>query len=232
MKNAPAYGRKFLTLMRRIDTAHSDAPPNKHDPVTQLVFGFLQWNAPRRGAEAAMDRIMHETVDYNDLRVSHNNEIAKLLGANYPLALERAARMREALQEVFNREYVMSLDVLKDRSKREVRAYMGSLPGITPYVAAHVTLVAFEGHAVPVDDRLAIALRHEQVIDAEATIHQITSFLERQIRATGAIAAHAALQAWVDTGTRRLSLTRSTRTATAKKKATPKSTKKKASQIP
>ncbi|MDP6057746.1 MAG: hypothetical protein QGH33_02585 [Pirellulaceae bacterium] len=227
MKNASVYSRKFLTLLRRIGPAHQAQPPNKHDPVTQLVFGFLQWNAPRRGAEAAMQRIMREMVDHNDLRVSHNHEITKLLGESYPLAMERSARMREALHEVFKREYIMSLDALKDRSKRDVRAYLESLPGVTPFVAAHVTLVAFAGHAVPVDDRLATALRREQAIDADATIIEITSFLEHQIRANGALAAHAALQAWVDAGTRRVSLTRSARTATTKKTATRKSTKKK-----
>ncbi len=219
MKNATEYARKFQTLLKRVKTTHRANDFPQRDPVAELIFGFLMWNAPRRSAESALQRIARSTVDHNDLRVSLNEEIAAILGDQYPMVQQRSARMREALQEVFAREHILSLDMLHQRSKKDVRAYLESLPGITPFVAAHTTLVAFEGHAVPVDDRLVESLLHEGVIDPEATVEQITAFLERHVRAEQALVTHAVMQAWADAGTRRASVVRaaSARKTTRKK---------------
>ena len=44
----------------------------------------------------------------NDLRVSHPQEVVGLLGPRYPRVEERAARLHEALQEIFIREHAVS----------------------------------------------------------------------------------------------------------------------------
>ena len=211
MKDAGTYSQNLAHLLQEICEVHRAEPPTPQDPVTQLIAGFLQWNAPRRSAVAALGRICRAMVDHNELRVSHEHEIVALLGSNYPYAQERSARMREALQETFVREYAVSLDSLAERSKRDVRAYLASLPGITPYVTAYVTLVSFKGHAVPVDDRLAELLRSENVVGPNATLEQITSFLEHHIRANTTLQMHASLQDWVDAGSQRVSLRCETR---------------------
>ena len=131
-----------------------------------------------------------------------------MIGEGYPQAVERAARLHESLQEIFAREHTLALDFLRDRSKKDTRVYLESLPGMTPYVAAHVTLRSFDGHAIPVDDRLADLLRHEQVVAPDADVADITGFLERHIRADNATQSYAALKTWADAGTRRISSAR------------------------
>jgi endonuclease III len=205
-KNAVGNAQKFAPLLKKIMREHAAEPPEAHDAVTQLIIGFLSWNASRRQAQSALNRISQTVVEHNDLRVSLEHEIVEMLGEAYPLAQERAVRLREALHAVFADQHTLSLDALADRNKKEVRAYLDDLPGTTQYVAAHVTLICFEGHAVPVDDRLAEALRHEGVVDADADVEHIGSFLERQIRAGSTLEACSALQAWVDAGTRRATL--------------------------
>ena len=234
MKNTSTYARRFASLYRRIRTKHAAEPDGPASSIIQLVISFLEWNASRKAAETACQRLMSRMVDINDLRVSHPHEVVALLGPRYLQVEERTQRLLEALQEIFQREQTVTLDMLATRSKKEVRAYLDSLPGVPPYVAAQVTLVCFEGHAVPVDDRLAELLRAGEIVDPQATVEQIESFLERQIRAEKAPEAHAALRAWVDAGTRRVpadsraakkagssrSVSRTTKQSPGKKKVT------------
>ena len=229
MKNGTLYSPKLTSLVGTIRQEHQQEPPPRRDPISQVIFGFLQWNAQRRSAETAWNRIGRETVDHNELRVSRVPEIVTLLGANYPQAAERATRLREVLQEIFVIERALSLASLTHTSKKEVRAYLDSLPGMTPYVAAFVTLVSFEGHAMPVDDRLADLLRHHEVVDPEADLPQLVAFLERHIRAEHALATHAAIQAWVDAGSRRTRLRRAAGHGGAAAKTKKKVIRKKAS---
>ena len=230
MKGSVEYGRRLDSLLKKIRSNHRSEPYEEEDPIGELIYSFLHWNAPRRSADTAMAKITRQTVDYNDLRVSHTHEIVAILGERYPAAHERVARMRETLQEVFNREHILSLDKLSGRSKKEIRLYLEELPGMAPFVAAHMALVVFSGHAVPVDDRLGELLQAEGAVNPEFTVAQMTGFLERHVRADSAAETHAALTAWADAGTQRATMVRttkrSTRTGTgrgAKKKRTSKS---------
>ena len=96
---------------------------------------------------------------------------------------------------------------LAKKSKKDIRTYLDTIPSMPPYVAAQVTLLSFTGHAVPVDDVLADRLRAEGVVDPEATVDQIASFLERQIRAADGVKAHGSLRAWTDSSPRKQSNT-------------------------
>lgn len=198
MKQEQRYVNAFEALLRKLTQQHqADAPPQL-DPVTQLIVGFLEWNATRPEAEQAHQDLMAELVDNNDLRVSLPHELLALIGEAYPLGLERVTRLREVLHEIYYREHCVSLRVLQGKPKKQVRAYIESLPGITPYVAAQVMLMGFGVHAMPVDDRLAQLLIDAQVVDAEATVGEISRFVERRVKAGEVAAAHHTLRHWAD----------------------------------
>ena len=226
VRNTTEYGQKFTSLLRKIVRAHRAKLPDPHDPITELINGFLQWNASRRMANSALNRIDEAVVDHNELRVSHDDEIVTMIGDSYPLVTERAARLRESLQEIFVRQHTLSLECLVEKSKKEARSYLESLPGMVPYVAAHAMLLCFDGHAVPVDDRLAELLRHEEVVDPNAGVEEITVFLERRILADSALQSYVAMKAWSDAGTRRISTARTS--ATSRKSGGAKKTTSKA----
>lgn len=202
MKNENAYGKKFDSLVKKICHAHSADPPPPLDPITQLVIGFLEWNATRRLALAAHEQLTAVMVDNNDLRVSLPVETVSIIGAGYPLAVERITRMREALQEIYRREYAVSLESQAVKPKKQVRTYIETLPGITPYVAHQVLLLNFGVHCIPVDNRLAELLRNAEVVEPSATVEEVSAFAERRIKAGDGVAVHANLRAWVDSKTR------------------------------
>ncbi|XAM00433.1 hypothetical protein OT109_03395 [Phycisphaeraceae bacterium D3-23] len=185
-------------LLKKARSAWKGEEPPPLEPITQLVVGFLTWNATSKQAEGAFDKIMSQVVDLNELRVSLNFEIVEMIGVRYPQAEERAIRLRESMHEVFEREHDWRMHSVKTKGKREQREYLDTLPGIPPYVAAQVALLCFGAHALPVDDKLAALLIAQGVAEDGATPAEIESWLLRQIKAGDALDAHLALQHWAD----------------------------------
>ncbi|MCE9591053.1 MAG: hypothetical protein K8S99_11055 [Planctomycetes bacterium] len=221
MKNEAVYARKLAALLKKVRRGHTDEPAPARDPVTQLVVAFLEWNAPRKSAREAHNRLMAVMVDNNDLRVSHGHELVALMGENYPRAEERAARLREALQEVFVREHGVMLDSLTDKAKRQVRTYLDTLPGTPQFVAAQVFLLSFGGHAIPIDDRMADLLRQEGAADPEADVAAIAEYVERHVKPAEAVETHLAMQTWADSASRKSSKAPAKPRAAAKPKKKP-----------
>lgn len=198
-KQDTSQGKQFASLLKRLAKTYNPDDPPPRDPTLQLVVGFLEWEATRKQAEQALERLMAEMVDVNDLRVSFEQEVLDLLGSDYPLAEQRVARMRETLNEIYIREHATEMRSVAEKGKKEQRAYLDTLPGMVPYVAAQTTLLAFGGHAMPVDHKLIERLAEEGIIDAETTDPQyVENVLLRLVRADEALNAYLLLQAWAD----------------------------------
>ena len=198
MKHESRHADRFDALLKRIQQEHTAEPPAELDAVTQMVVGFLEWNATNAQAVKAHAQLMAELVDNNDLRVSLPQELVALIGEKYPQADERVSRLREVLHEVYAREHAVALDSLAGKPKKQVRTYIESLPGITPYVSALVMLLGFSVHAMPVDDRLAALLGEEEAVDPDATLDEIGQFIGRRVKAGEMVGTHTLLRVWAD----------------------------------
>lgn len=197
MKNATEHARHLAALLKRLPAPQP--PPLEDDsPLARLIVGFLQWNASQRAAHAAFRKILAAMVDYNDLRVSRPSDIVSLLGPRYPLAEERAARLRDTLQAIYVREHATSLDALRGRSAKDLRQYLESLPGITPFVVAYTLLWGFQQPALPVDDRLAELLTARRIVEPQASRAEVQAFLERHVKHDDMLRAYLALAHWAD----------------------------------
>jgi endonuclease III len=216
-KQDPATAKNFTALLKKASAGYKTEEPPPRDPVSQLVVSFLQWGATRNQAEDAFAALMEKMIDLNDLRVSHPHEIEAVIGEGYPEAKQRVIRLRESLNEVYKREHDIQMTSVAGKGKKEQRAYLDSLPGITPYVAAQVTLLSFGGHAMPVDEKLRDLLIEEQCLEEGTDLFEAEAYLTRLVKAGDAIDAHLALQAWADK--RKAPAERaSSRPATVKKK--------------
>jgi endonuclease III len=198
VKSAADHGRKLKSLLRKIPAAEERIFPDANDPVAALVQSFLLADATVDKALAAYAKLRESVVDFNDLRISMPEEIAGLLGPRYPRGLDRCERLRAVLRNIYVREHEMRMTSISSTGKREVKSYIESLEGITPFVAARVMLLSFDVHAIPVDDQLRARLVDEGVADAEADVAEIASWLTRQVKAGEGRALHARLQAWVE----------------------------------
>ena len=99
---------------------------------------------------------------------------------------------------MYLREHDVQMHSIDGKGKKEQRAYLDSLYGMTPFAAAQVTLLSFGGHAMPVDEKLVMMLEREGALPENLDAAAAESFLLRQIKAGDALEAHLALQAWVD----------------------------------
>ncbi len=198
MKPDGANPQKLAALLRRVKSQHKVEDPLLSDPVAQLVIGFLQWQASRRRAQRAFAELLEKMVDINELRVSHPREIITVIGESYPFASDRVIRLRETLNEIYRREHAMALTSIGGRSKKEQRQYLETLPGIMPYVTSQVMLLAFGGHAFPVDEKLVTMLVGERVLAEPVSVAHVESFILRHVKASDSLQTHMAMQAWSD----------------------------------
>lgn len=190
--------KAFAAVLKKARSASSGEEADEMEPISELVFSFLIWNATVRQADTAFGKIMAQVVDLNELRVSHAHEVIDLIGVRYPDAHHRVIRLLQSMMEVFEREHDYKMTSLGARSKREQREYLDTLPGIPPFVAARVALLAFGAHAMPVDDRLLTLLVKAGVFEPDTTPAEAESWLTRQIKAGDSQEAYLALQEWAD----------------------------------
>lgn len=227
MSTDPGYGKKLSSLLRSIGKVEAPSEPAGDDPMGHLVFAFLLWEAATGQAERAYRKVMKEHVDLNELRVTMPDEFVEVIGANYPRALDRAERLRACLKCLYLREHRMSLDAVGEGTKREIRSYLETLDGMTPYIAERIMLLGFGAHGVPVDEQLRKALIDAEALDDTLSISDACTWLARQIKADQAEQYHHRLQSWAESGgASKRSRTRSssTRKTTTKKKTTRKKT--------
>jgi endonuclease III len=190
--------KAFATVLKKAQSKWSGEEADELDPIAELVFSFLMWNATARQADTAFGKIMAQVVDLNELRVSLTNEIIEMIGVRYPDAGNRVIRMLQTMMEIYEREYDYKMGSLPAKSKREQREYLDTLPGMTPFVAARVALLSFGAHAMPVDDRLLTLLIKAGVFESGTTPADAENWLTRQIKAGDAMEAYLALQEWAD----------------------------------
>lgn len=213
MKNAAAGAKKLAALLKKIGSCDPPAPapmpetqvvdeaqqsPERHDAIATLVMSFLLWESTSDKAQAAYERMLDSVVDFNDLRVCMPHETVEMIGPRYPLALNRAQRLRAVLRNIYLREHAVSLDKPAAAGKREMKKYVESLEGVVPYVAARVLLLCFDTHCIPVDEQLRTALIEAEVADASVEVPELSTWLASQVRSADGPAVHAALQGWMD----------------------------------
>jgi endonuclease III len=190
------HGKNLASLMKKLRSRYEAPEPVERQPMEHFLYAYLLWEASVSKAEAAIKRVMHHVVDFNELRVCRPPELVSLLGKTYPRAEERALRIRATLQDLYVREYEVSLAAALAMNKRDAKKYIETLEGLPPFVSARVLLTVFGAHAIPVDDRTLQKLIAAEVAEPGSDVTKAMGILERHIKAEEAAEAHALLQAW------------------------------------
>ena len=97
--------------------------------------------SPTKALAQDQARRLHALGLGRDLRVALVKEQVAMIGVRYPLAWDRCALMRRTLMDLYKREHKVSLERLRNVSKRDAKAYVEGLAGITPFVAARTLLL-------------------------------------------------------------------------------------------
>ena len=186
--NKPAI--KLENLKKAITRLEKAAPAKKADapmePLPRLIRAFLEYDCDEARASIADRKLIENMVDHNELRVTPAIELAALLGVRYPFAESRCSALHRTLQSIFDREHHMKLDRLKELKKTEVRPYLQSLAGITPYVEAAVCVDCFGIVAAPVDTKLLLWLVSKDALPEGLDLKSAQQHIEKHLKATEA----------------------------------------------
>ena len=187
MKDGTLYAPRLKKAYAKLRQSVAEPTiPRADDPIRRLAIAILGVECGDHEANRAVDRLLTVMVDWNEVRVSSAEQVGRALGDRIPQGLERAQRLIDALQAIYEREHRVSLDRLRSIGRREARDYLEALEGVDDYVAASVMLWSFGGHAIPVNDTFLQALREAELAHPHATRAEVQAFLERNINAAQA----------------------------------------------
>lgn len=198
MSSASDTATVLADLLAALDKSKLPDEPEPREPVGEFVYSFLLDDALQTRADHAYKRVTDAVLGWNELRVSTPDDVALLLGKTYPNVAERSERLTRAMDHVFRAEHELSLAPAMELSKRDGRKYLESLDGMTPFVAARVSLLVLGAHAAPVDERIRSALAAAGAIEPDLDCERASAKLERAIKSADGVRAHAQLVAWAD----------------------------------
>lgn len=202
MKGATRCAKQLKSLLRTLRPKSAKATrPAPGDPITQLILGVLTRDVPESKARDVLERIRASVVDYNELRVIPSGELADTIG-DYPGVRLKADDLCRALNYIFAREHIVSLDMYADRPEKDIRAYLEVIEGLEAYTRARMRLLGFGKHAIPLDEAMWAYARKAEIVDPECPLEEAQAFLERQIPQKDALDFFAALRkvAWAEMG--------------------------------
>jgi endonuclease III len=184
MKDGTRYAGRFKRAYAKLKQAATIPEiPEWPDPIERLATAILGVECGDGPASRAVKKLSEVMVDWNEVRASYPFEVHRAIGNQIPRAQERCSDLIKALNAVYDREHVVSLDRLKTVGKRDARHYFDNLGGVNEYAAASVVLWSLGGHAMPVGDRVLAALRDADLVHPEASRADVQAFLERHVAA-------------------------------------------------
>jgi len=187
MKNSREYGQRITKLFRSArQKGGAPKPPSCNDPVEALVQAVLGEHVRQSEASALWSRVHGHFVDLNDLRVSRAEEIMEALGLHNEAGRHMATALPQALDWIFQKYDMVSLSSLLEEGKRQARKELEAIARTTRFVVNYCFLVGLGGHAIPLTAGMKDYLRHNALVQPEATDEDIEGFLERQVGASEA----------------------------------------------
>ncbi len=195
MKNATKHADDLKSLCRKLVRERKPEPKTPLEPLDALVRGAMSFDVPDSRADDAIKAIKKEFVDLNELRVATDLEIQEMLGQRYPEIERRVRMITLSLNDIFEREHTMSLNRLREISRRDARQFLRELPEIHPFVEAYVMTMSLDGNALPIDDTMLNYLREGEIVDEETTLEDAQKFVEHHLKAEDLYPFYVSLRA-------------------------------------
>jgi endonuclease III len=187
MKNSKEYSSKVHKLYRSLKRKYPKVQIAEYDePVDALVYAIISENMSEASAQSVIKRFTDYFIDWNDLRVSRQEEIIEMLGSDTPAARDIASSLNKVLWLVFGKYNMVSLEAMCKMSKRPAKQALEKMEGTSRFVVDYCMLTSLHGHAIPLTKNMIEYLRSNELVHPEANEEGISGFLARQISAENA----------------------------------------------
>jgi hypothetical protein len=151
VEKIPPRAQLLPRLAKALRANYKPVPPNTSRPLLeQVLFACCLENARPEAAEKALARLLSQSFDLNEVRVTTVAELAESL-QDLPDPARAALSLRRALQSVFESTYNFSLEHARKHSLAHGLKTLEHLHGVPPFVVHYVAATALGGHLIPLD---------------------------------------------------------------------------------
>ncbi len=224
MKNNKEYARKIQNLYRSLKREYPKSGRIVYEePLEALVYGIVSENMSDSAAQSAIKGIADNFVDFNDLRVSLEEEVMEILGGSTPETRTTASILRELLGGLFREYNKVSLATLKKIGKRPAKKVLEQMKGVSNFAVNYCMMTSLQAHAIPLTKKMIEYLRSNELVHPDADEQEIEGFLVRQITAANGCEFYSLLRRRSES--RRAKTVKKTGTKTVPKKPKKKTSK-------
>lgn len=165
---------------------HAKTKPMEGRPVLeQFIYAILRENATRDTADQAFKSLQEHFYDWNEVRVSSAQEIVETLEGIVADPQNRAQRVIDFLQEIFETTYSFDLEplleVLQKKGLKQASKQLSRYQAANDYAVAWVMQHSLGGHAIPLDSAAQRVLKRLGLIEDENDLEALRASIEHQI---------------------------------------------------
>jgi endonuclease-3 len=147
--------RKVTVLLKK---AYSATAPKQGLPVLEtLLYAVCLENSPPEQAGIVYARLLNAFHDLNEVRVSSISELQPVF-ADLSDPEWRAARVKGALQYVFETNYAFDFESLRRKTAELAVKQLSKIPSLSSFVRAYVMQHCLGSHTLPIDGKMHAAL--------------------------------------------------------------------------
>ena len=158
-----------------------EARPERLSVLEAVVYGICHEGTTREQANQSLSRFKDDFFDWNEVRVTSIDELADAL-ADLPDPELRARRIRRFLNELFEKTYGFTLEVLTKKPLKDAIKILREYEAFgSDYVLATVIQESLSGHAIPVDAPTRRVLERLGIATPETDPASLRASLERAI---------------------------------------------------
>ena len=175
------------SLARRVGPS-ADIPSGIVDLV---IFHMLHLRVPVKRAEQSFLRLKRAFVDWNEVRISTEQEIRSALG--FTKNAEAAARaIRGFLNRIHRDQHQTSLEFLNELTIAQARKYLRSLKSLNGATIDLILRLKKSQAVVPLDKQSDRVLVRIGVVPSTYTVRQKQRFLQRLVPEEQVVSFHRA----------------------------------------
>jgi endonuclease-3 len=142
------------------------AEPEARPVLEQFLYALCREGTTREHADRVFRILRERFFDWNEVRVSSTRELTEVF-AGLPDAENRAQRLIDFLQEVFETTFSFDLETLQKKGLKQAAKQLARYQAANDYAVAWVVQNSLGGHAIPLDGPAVRVLRRLGLLDGD-----------------------------------------------------------------
>lgn len=180
MRKAAEYTPRVKKLFNRMKKSGAKSSlATADDAMEILLLGILSNYSTEQKASAAIETLMGEMIDFNDLRVTPVADIVALIGIDFPHCRTAAEEITRVLLSVFNRTHDLDLNFLSSFTKKPAAFFLDSLDGLSPHAHAFFRNRFLKTHVIPLDANMYAYLIKNRCLAAGTDVAEAQNFVSQ-----------------------------------------------------